>query len=300
MNWSRRVRRPSALGSCFLELMSSTSNGTESLPEVPLFLRDEGEETHAIEINHNTSTSGLTAVVDRVTRPASPPTNSEADYDIDMLLGNDAGDGKDSPLRLDEGKDSDSVMDNKAANASGSFTELSKELVASSLRSHPPSSDHASSPPRSSPPQASRKRQRRKTAGSARKQWYLGSFLVSNAWSTAKGSGYIKPGEHILIERDTLQKIAEGKTVNEETGKQQRGKQKTLNSMFKTQPKPTKQLPNVSKKPKTNNVVRLTNARGFGVHPFLLMHLLLFVWLILSFRVREIATGCSRLDLKAS
>ncbi|OBZ79016.1 hypothetical protein A0H81_01450 [Grifola frondosa] len=31
---------------------------------------------------------------------------------------------------------------------------------------------------------------------------YLGSFLVGNAWSTVRGSGYVKAGDEISVERD--------------------------------------------------------------------------------------------------
>lgn len=89
-----------------------------------------------------------------------------------------------------------------------------------------------------------------------RSEYYLGSILVGNAWSTARGAGYIKSGDPIFVERDTLQEdMGNGKDQKKKT----KGKQVTLNSMFKPQTKS-----DLAKKPKPNTVVRLTNARGFG------------------------------------
>ncbi|KAI5124124.1 hypothetical protein M0805_000937 [Coniferiporia weirii] len=88
-----------------------------------------------------------------------------------------------------------------------------------------------------------------------RSEYYLGSILVSNAWSTVRGSGYVKNGDPILVERDNLQE--EG-TSGKDAKKKGKGKQMTLNTMFKSQ---TKSGP--LKKAKTNTIVRLTNSRGF-------------------------------------
>ncbi len=86
---------------------------------------------------------------------------------------------------------------------------------------------------------------------------YLGSFLVDKAWSTVKGSGYIKPGEEVRIEREEINKPPPPppakKTAKGKGGK----KQITIASMFKPAP------PKVTKK-KQDSVVILTNTRGFG------------------------------------
>lgn len=90
---------------------------------------------------------------------------------------------------------------------------------------------------------------------------YIGSFIVGNAWSTARGKGYIKPGDIIRIERDdpddsrsVLSVPAKGKKkALPDKGK---AKQLTLGAMLKSQP------PKTTKKADT--VVRLTNGRGFG------------------------------------
>ncbi|EJD03591.1 uncharacterized protein FOMMEDRAFT_81947 [Fomitiporia mediterranea MF3/22] len=85
-----------------------------------------------------------------------------------------------------------------------------------------------------------------------RSEYYLGSILVGNAWSTVRGTGYVKSGDPILVERDTLQDEA-AKRDGKLNGK---GKQGTISNMFK--PKGGQ-----SKKTKVNTIVRLTNMRGF-------------------------------------
>jgi hypothetical protein len=232
---------------------------------MPLFLRDELEEDISNGFNSNSEDiPPLNGSANQVDHTAT--NNADMDRDMDMLLGIGEEDVSSSKEPLSEGGNGNSVEATngmQAASTSSSYGK-SRDALTSIPRDNPASSDYASSPPRSSPPIISRKRQRASTGITAQKEWYLGSFLVSNAWSTAKGSGYVKPGDEILIERDTLQKIADGKTEKIECGgKKQKGKQMTLNAMFKAQSKP-KQIPNVSKKAKTNNVVRLTNTRGFG------------------------------------
>ncbi|KAI0363055.1 hypothetical protein BV20DRAFT_984039, partial [Pilatotrama ljubarskyi] len=82
------------------------------------------------------------------------------------------------------------------------------------------------------------------------------SFLVDRAWSTVKGTGYIKAGEEVLIERDEPDKPPPPpvkKSTKDKGGK----KQLTIASMLKpaAPPKPSKK--------KQDSVVRLTNSRGF-------------------------------------
>lgn len=88
---------------------------------------------------------------------------------------------------------------------------------------------------------------------------YLGYFLVDNAWSTVKGTGYIKPGEEILIEREEIDK-APPPPPKKPTKKGADGKkQLTIATMFK--PIPAKS----SAKKKQDSVVRITNTKGFGM-----------------------------------
>ena len=86
-----------------------------------------------------------------------------------------------------------------------------------------------------------------------RDSYYLGSIYVDNAWSTVRGTGYIKNGDQILVKRDPL-------PSNTSSGKKGKGKQMSLTSMFKSQSNSSQ------KKPKLNSIVRLTNMRGFGMH----------------------------------
>ncbi|KZT73229.1 hypothetical protein DAEQUDRAFT_721807 [Daedalea quercina L-15889] len=93
---------------------------------------------------------------------------------------------------------------------------------------------------------------------------YMGSFLVANAWSTVRGSGYVKPGDEIRIERDSPEdenasnaKQAKGKGGTTKDGKTKGGKRQiSIATMLK--PQPAKQT-----KKKKDLVVRLTNSRGF-------------------------------------
>lgn len=87
-------------------------------------------------------------------------------------------------------------------------------------------------------------------------EFYLGTFLVGNAWSTAKGSGYVKPGDPICVERESPEEARPSKADVKGKGK---GKQVTLFSMLKPQGKGA-----AAKKAKSNTIVRLTNERGFG------------------------------------
>nr|VWO98474.1 Uncharacterized protein [Ganoderma boninense] len=88
---------------------------------------------------------------------------------------------------------------------------------------------------------------------------YLGYFLVDNAWSTVKGTGYIKPGEEILIEREEINKPPPPPPKKLAKKGADGKKQLTIATMFK--PAPAKP----SAKKKQDSVVRLTNAKGFGM-----------------------------------
>lgn len=87
---------------------------------------------------------------------------------------------------------------------------------------------------------------------------YLGYFLVDNAWSTVKGTGYIKPGDEILIEREEMDKPPPPPPKKPGKKGADGKKQLTIATMFK--PAPAKP----SAKKKKDSVVRITNARGFG------------------------------------
>ena len=50
-----------------------------------------------------------------------------------------------------------------------------------------------------------------------RDSYYLGSICVDNAWSTVRGTGYIKNGDQILVKRDPL-------PSNTSSGKKGKGK----------------------------------------------------------------------------
>ncbi|KAI6153991.1 SNF2 family N-terminal domain-containing protein [Pisolithus tinctorius] len=85
---------------------------------------------------------------------------------------------------------------------------------------------------------------------------YIGC-IVCNAWSTAKGKGYISPGDEVLIERDALEdRTGRVKGRNKEAGNKGKKKQLTLKAMMNPQPS------NFAKR-KIDAVIRLTNKAGF-------------------------------------
>ncbi|KAI6114901.1 SNF2 family N-terminal domain-containing protein [Pisolithus croceorrhizus] len=89
------------------------------------------------------------------------------------------------------------------------------------------------------------------------KDAYIGC-IVGNAWSTAKGKGYINPGDEILVERDALEdKTGRVKGRNKAAGDKGKKKQLTLKAMMN--PQPSKKF----SKRKVDAVIRLTNKAGF-------------------------------------
>ncbi|TCD62159.1 DNA helicase rad5 [Steccherinum ochraceum] len=96
---------------------------------------------------------------------------------------------------------------------------------------------------------------------------YLGSFLVGNAWSTARGKGYVKPGEEIKVERDSVtveprkadgQKAKSASKGASKDGKGSKNGKKQLSIATMLKPQPMK-----STRKKQDLVVRLANMRGF-------------------------------------
>ncbi|KAI0828919.1 SNF2 family N-terminal domain-containing protein [Trametes gibbosa] len=81
------------------------------------------------------------------------------------------------------------------------------------------------------------------------------SAHIDRAWSTVKGSGYIKSGEEIRIEREDIAKPPPPPIKKGAKGKDGK-KQLTIASMLK--PAPTK-----PSRKKQDSIVILTNARGF-------------------------------------
>ncbi|KAI0784921.1 SNF2 family N-terminal domain-containing protein [Abortiporus biennis] len=88
---------------------------------------------------------------------------------------------------------------------------------------------------------------------------YLGSFIVGNAWSTVRGKGYIKVGDEILVERDSLEETERQRKNETRKGSNSKvagKKQLSIATMFKPQPqKPVRK--------KKDMLVRLTNKAGF-------------------------------------
>ncbi|KII93973.1 hypothetical protein PLICRDRAFT_122057 [Plicaturopsis crispa FD-325 SS-3] len=92
---------------------------------------------------------------------------------------------------------------------------------------------------------------------------YIGSFIVPNAYSTAKGKGYIKPGDPIKLERDELEDPTTKASSSKAKGKAKqvnKGGKKQLSIATMLQHRPTK-ISNIKKSRDT--IIRLSNARGF-------------------------------------
>lgn len=87
---------------------------------------------------------------------------------------------------------------------------------------------------------------------------FLGNIVVANAWSTVKGKGYVKNGDPILVEWDTLKQEEDvPRKGNKKKPPQKKGKQLTITTLMKPR------QDNFRKK-KQNDIVRLTNKGGFG------------------------------------
>jgi DNA repair protein RAD5 len=135
-----------------------------------------------------------------------------------------------------------------------SISSKASDHVSVSSSSPPPNRPSTLAPPakkrRLSPPAAA--------ACSNVSSTYLGSFLVGDAWSTVTGKGYVKINDEIRVQRDDQDDSKVGfrnpprKTDN---GKK---KQMSITTMWST--KSAK-----SSKKKVDSIVRLTNARGFGM-----------------------------------
>ncbi|CCM03639.1 uncharacterized protein FIBRA_05783 [Fibroporia radiculosa] len=70
---------------------------------------------------------------------------------------------------------------------------------------------------------------------------YLGSFPVGNAWSTVRGSGYIKSGDEIRLERDAFEDVKTDRTKNSKgKGAKGKGGKKQLSIATMLKPQPTK------------------------------------------------------------
>jgi DNA repair protein RAD5 len=92
---------------------------------------------------------------------------------------------------------------------------------------------------------------------------YIGTIIVTKAWSTVRGKGYIKPRDTILVERDELEdldmkrnKAPAPSKASASSGK----KQLSITSMFNPPPKKL----SLAKKRK-DHIMRLSNSRGFGM-----------------------------------
>ena len=191
------------------------------------------------------------------TRPRSPAQqplffeDSDSDAEMSYRL-------KQPALVMDTDGDDELVLDMDIPEV----VEIPRASSVSSVSSGMESSHNSPPPPRPSIEEPAPKRRRLSLPEPPPDQtfdsMYLGYFLVDNAWSTVKGTGYIKAGEEILIQRDDVSKPPPPPPKKATKDKRNGGKkQLTIANMLK--PAPTK-----TTKKKQDSVVRITNSRGFG------------------------------------
>ncbi|PIL31408.1 hypothetical protein GSI_06109 [Ganoderma sinense ZZ0214-1] len=167
--------------------------------------------------------------------------NSDIEFDVEMA------DFVDVPRASSVSSDASSRRDDPKRKSSPDLIPDEKPRDAAKPDG-PPAKKRKLSPPSQPPAESS--------------PMYLGYFLVDNAWSTVKGTGYIKPGEEILIEREEINKPPPPPPKKLAKKGADGKKQLTIATMFK--PAPAKP----SAKKKQDSVVRLTNAKGFDIVEF--------------------------------
>ncbi|KAI0073947.1 hypothetical protein K474DRAFT_1648766 [Panus rudis PR-1116 ss-1] len=218
----------------------------DTTDEKPLFFaesEDEGEVTDA-------------AVQPRA---SSPPASSPSSG-LFFADESDADDAKfgtlgDIPF-ADPPMDIDASVVEPPKPRSPSVTSVSSGKVASNSRNH----SSRASPTHEEGPPNKRRKVSPKTITQEQKPsdiFYLGSFVVGDAWSTVRGKNYVKSGDIIKVQRDAPRntppkKVDLQKGVNYKAGK----KQLSIATMLKPQ-HPAKPV-----KKSENTVVRLANNSG--------------------------------------
>lgn len=89
---------------------------------------------------------------------------------------------------------------------------------------------------------------------------YIGSFIVPDAWSTKGGTGYVKSGDEINIERDQQEQDEPSKSNSAQKRSKGKGKTKQLSISAMLKPQASK-----TAKKKEDYIVRLTNKSGYGI-----------------------------------
>lgn len=207
---------------------SPDATQTRSPTQKPLFFADSDDEESSSRYNAPKMS-------------AAPETTDESELDLDVEM----------PEFVDVPRASSESSTSSGPNEMRESSPLPQALVPSD-EERPPKRRKMSPVPGPSHSRAA-----------PAESMYLGSFLVDKAWSTVKGSGYIKPGEEVRIEREEINKPAPPPPAKKAAKGKGGKKQITIASMFKPAP------PKVTKK-KQDSVVILTNTRGFGkpYHPF--------------------------------
>ncbi|KAJ6520356.1 RAD5-like protein [Mycena sanguinolenta] len=145
------------------------------------------------------------------------------------------------PIFVHDSDDSDTEqkVPPKTGNASPTESKAGPSRKAPPNTSSPPTKKRRISSPPDSPPT------------------FIGEMVFAHAWSNVSGKGYIKAGDEVKIMREPQESNKSGGSKAETKKKTGDGKkQMSLKAMLK-QPSKT------SSKKKTDNIVRLYNARGF-------------------------------------
>lgn len=199
-------------------------------------------------------------------QPESQPLFLPSMEDEDLQQNSDAGtiQADDEPAAVNKSEEDDWMSVDAMETRAGNTSNTVKQEIATAINSSTAikNTDTACGPSSNSTAvleqQARKKRKVSPTSEATKKDYYLGSFLVPNAWSTTKGSGYIKPGDYICVEREQVQYA--GQSSNQDSKQKGKGRQVTLFTMLKPQGKSGASRKNKSE----DTIVRLTNERGFG------------------------------------
>lgn len=234
----------------FADPEDEPETGTDIITE-PMSLHDDHDDVQATDPEPEPFQDALSepnSEIEAVSGSREPLFLAGSDDEGEPLVADDPM-NVDDPLSLDPPRSSSPPAPDPSAHAS--VKSLSRSP---SIRE-------------TSPPPAKRRRlslpQVKKPVFSSA---YVGTFIIGNAWATARGKGYIKPGDAVRVEIDAGEDsmTSSKSTSSKPTGAKDKSKKKqtTLTSAFQAKSiKPAKK--------KLTTIVRLTNDRGFGTaHSF--------------------------------
>jgi DNA repair protein RAD5 len=214
--------------------------------EIPLFLPDEDDDDMQIDAGPSTSTANEAPQASSSSKGfaffASSDDNRIAlsTEDAPQLKADD-----DSDIELLTAEEPPRQSSPSSATSNRPPVEAARAQSVESIQSlPPPTKKRKLSPERKQP---------------APDSFYIGSLIVGNAYSTAKGKGYIKIGDEVRVERDQLEEVKVSKKAKPTTTAKNGKQQISISTMFKPPP------PKISQAKKNKDrVIRLSNDRDFG------------------------------------